>query len=147
MAIKSTLKVADCLCHRWGWSLKTTYAPPPVTFFSRRRQSYSISKSTSSRQSRHILPKSVIFYLATDSGDYFSMLPHYLAKIRSSSFGISGKKCRRQHEHNIPVGLPVLWFLNTPNFNANALNSLKSITSLVVLVGVATGRTHAVCFR
>ena len=37
-------------------------------FSRRRRQSYSISKSTSSRQSRRILPKSVIFYLATDSG-------------------------------------------------------------------------------
>jgi len=37
--------------------------------FCRRRQPYSISKSTSSRQSRHILPKSVIFYLVTNSGD------------------------------------------------------------------------------
>jgi len=38
--------------------------------FCRRHQSYSISKSTSSRHSRHILPKSVIFYMATDSVDY-----------------------------------------------------------------------------
>ena len=51
-----------------------TWAPPPVTFFSRRRQSYSISKSTSRRQSRRILPKSVIFYLATDSGHYSGFL-------------------------------------------------------------------------
>jgi len=33
----------------------------------------------------------------------FSMLPHYLVKVRSSSFGISGRKCRWQRN--------VLWFL------------------------------------
>jgi len=26
----------------------------------------------------------------------FSMLPHYLVKVRSSSFGISGRKCKRK---------------------------------------------------
>jgi len=33
------------------------------------------------------------------------MLPHYLAKISSSSFGISGRKWRRECN--------ILWFLNT----------------------------------
>jgi len=35
---------------------------------------------------------------------------HYFAKVRSSSFGISGRKCRRKRN--------ILEFLNTHNFNA-----------------------------
>jgi len=35
----------------------------------------------------------------------FSVLPHYLAKVRSSSFGISGRKCKRK--------CTMHWFLNT----------------------------------
>ena len=33
------------------------------------------------------------------------MLPHYLAKVRSSSFGIFGRKCKRKYNMH--------WFLNT----------------------------------
>ena len=61
MAIKSTLKVADCLYQ----------ASPSQSHFVAADASHIHSlKSTSSRQSRDILPKSVIFYLATDSNDY-----------------------------------------------------------------------------
>ena len=34
----------------------------------------------------------------------FSMLTHYLAKLRSSNFAISGRKCKRKFN--------ILWFLN-----------------------------------
>jgi len=38
----------------------------------------------------------------------FSMLPHYLAKVISSSLGISGRKCKRKCNMH--------WFLNTHQF-------------------------------
>ena len=42
------------------------------------------------------------------------MLPHYLAKVGSSSYGISGRECKRKYNMH--------WFLNThPNFNAFSL--------------------------
>ena len=44
-------------------------SPPSVIFTASRRQSFSFLKSTSSRQSSHILHQSVIFVHSTDSGD------------------------------------------------------------------------------
>ena len=77
---KFATPLRELTCHIGSHSVtchpaEATFSPLPQQKLIRlvirhRRQSYSISKSTSSRQSRHISLKSVIIYLATDSGDY-----------------------------------------------------------------------------
>ena len=63
------------------------------------------------------------------SNHTFSMLPHYLAKVRSSDFGISGRKIERKCNMD--------WFLNTPNFNALNLPGYLTRPSLTVQWRVA----------
>jgi len=40
----------------------------------------------------------------------FSMLPHYLAKLKNSSFGISGRKCKRKCNIHWLIWLTYLLF-------------------------------------